>query len=141
MKSAKKQVEESANVFEHVHKEHARQSGEMKEKTNIDTPEIQRGGYTEKAPQKEKRAQKRAFVYILLCADGSLYSGFTFNVEKRLTAHNGKKGAKYTRGRLPVKLVYKEACASMSEALKRELEIKRLPRKKKQELIENYSEG
>ncbi len=77
------------------------------------------------------RAEKQAFVYILLCADDTFYCGFTFDVEKRVQAHNDKKGAKYTRGRLPVKLVYKEKCENKSAALKREREIKKMTRTQK----------
>ncbi len=71
-------------------------------------------------------------VYILRCADGTLYTGSTNNLEKRLHDHNtSKAGAKYTRGRRPVELVYQETVASLSEARKREAEIKRLSREEK----------
>lgn len=76
------------------------------------------------------------FLYILRCKDGSLYTGITTDVEKRLEAHRSGKGAKYTRGRLPLELVYSEECGDHSAALKRELQIKALPREKKLELIE-----
>lgn len=75
------------------------------------------------------------YLYILRCGDGSLYTGITTNVEKRLEQHRCGKGAKYTRGRAPLELVYREACGTHSEALKRELQIKALPREKKLELI------
>lgn len=75
-------------------------------------------------------------LYILRCGDGSLYTGITTDVEKRLEAHRTGKGAKYTRGRGPLELVYREECGDHSTALKRELEIKRLPREEKQKLIE-----
>lgn len=75
------------------------------------------------------------YLYILQCADGSLYTGITTNVEKRLEAHRSGKGAKYTRGRAPLELVYREECGSHSDALKRELEIKNLTREKKLEII------
>ncbi len=71
------------------------------------------------------------FVYILKCSDGTLYTGSTNDLEKRRAAHNAGKGAKYTRGRLPVKLVYSEAFATKGEALKREVALKRLSRKEK----------
>ena len=74
-------------------------------------------------------------VYILQCRDGSLYTGWTCNLENRVAAHSSGLGAKYTRSRLPVKLVYWEACGSRSEAMKREYQIKQLSRKKKLELI------
>ena len=74
-------------------------------------------------------------LYILRCRDGSLYTGITTDVEKRLEAHRSGKGAKYTRGRGPLELVYREECGTHSEALKREIEIKRLTREQKQALI------
>jgi putative endonuclease len=66
--------------------------------------------------------------YLLLCADNTLYCGITNDFAKRLLAHNAGTGAKYTRGRTPVQPVYLEKCANKSVALKREMEIKRLPR-------------
>ena len=60
------------------------------------------------------------YTYILQCSDGTLYTGFTNNIEKRISTHNKGLGAKYTRGRLPVKLVYTENFKSKSKALKRE---------------------
>ena len=74
-------------------------------------------------------------LYILRCGDGSLYTGITTDVEKRLEAHRTGKGAKYTRGRGPLELIYRETCGSHSDALKRELEIKKLTREQKQSLI------
>ena len=74
-------------------------------------------------------------LYILRCGDGSLYTGITTDVEKRLAAHRSGKGAKYTRGRGPLELVYREECADHSAALKRELEIKKLSREEKEQLI------
>ena len=75
------------------------------------------------------------FVYLLECADGSFYCGYTVHLEKRILAHNKGTGAKYTRGRRPVKLVYQEKFSSRSAALKREAHIKSLSRKAKQELM------
>jgi len=74
-------------------------------------------------------------VYILCCADNSLYTGVATDIDARLAVHNAGKGAKYTRGRLPVKLVYREAVRGRSAALKREHAIKRLPRTAKRRLI------
>ncbi len=74
------------------------------------------------------------FVYILRCGDGTLYTGSTTDISRRLRAHQSGKGAKYTRSRLPVALVYLERAADWSAALRRETAIKRLPRKKKLEL-------
>jgi putative endonuclease len=77
------------------------------------------------------------FVYILRCADNSLYTGITTDVNKRLNQHNGidKNGAKYTRGRQPVILVYQESSVSRSTASKREIAIKRLKKYQKEGLI------
>lgn len=75
------------------------------------------------------------YLYILRCGDGTLYTGITTDVEKRLAAHRAGKGAKYTRGRTPLELAYQETCDSHSHALKRELEVKRLNRQKKEQLI------
>ena len=74
-------------------------------------------------------------LYILRCADGTLYTGITTDVEKRLEAHRTGKGAKYTRGRAPLELVYREECGDHSSALKREIEIKKLTREEKEKLI------
>ena len=74
-------------------------------------------------------------VYILLCADGTLYTGSTNDVEKRLRAHQSGRGAKYTRSRLPVRLVYQEAVPDKSAALRREAAIKKLSRAQKLALI------
>lgn len=72
--------------------------------------------------------------YLLRCADDTLYCGITNDLDKRLLVHNAGEGAKYTRGRTPVRLVYREPCADKSAALKRELQIKRLPREEKMAL-------
>ena len=74
--------------------------------------------------------------YILLCADGTLYTGWTSDIEKRLAAHNAGRGAKYTRGRRPVTLLYSEACATKSEAMSREAAIKKLSHEEKLMLSE-----
>lgn len=74
------------------------------------------------------------WVYMLLCADGTLYTGSTDDVDRRAAAHNAGKGAKYTRGRGPVSVVYREACADKSAALRREVAIKRLSRAEKRKL-------
>lgn len=75
-------------------------------------------------------------VYILRCSDNTLYTGITNNLEKRIAAHNSGKGAKYTKSRRPVKLVYSENCADRSAASKREYAIKQLRRAEKEKLIE-----
>lgn len=80
------------------------------------------------------------YVYILKCRDGTLYTGITTNVQKRLATHNSGKGAKYTRSRLPVTLLYQEPQPDKSAALKRENAIKALTRPQKLELIDTYTE-
>ena len=76
------------------------------------------------------------YVYLLRCADGTLYTGYPDDPVRRTKVHNAGKGAKYTRARLPVELVYQEACADKSAALRREYEIKQLTRVQKLKLIE-----
>ena len=75
------------------------------------------------------------YVYLLMCSDNSIYCGITDSLEKRLKTHNNAKVAKYTRTRLPVRLIYSETAENKSAALKREYEIKKYSRKKKLELI------
>lgn len=74
---------------------------------------------------------------MLKCADGSLYTGYTNDLQKRVGVHNSGRGAKYTKSRLPVRLVYSEEHESKSSALKREAEIKKLTRAQKEKLIKN----
>lgn len=78
------------------------------------------------------------YVYILKCRDDSLYTGWTNNLPKRIQAHNKGKGAKYTKARLPVELVYYEEFEDKIVAMKREYGIKRLTRKEKLSLISNF---
>ena len=76
------------------------------------------------------------FVYIVKCSDDTLYTGIATDIQRRLAEHNNsEKGAKYTRVRRPVELVYSEVCEDRSGASKREYAIKKLPRKAKLELI------
>ena len=74
-------------------------------------------------------------LYILRCGDGTFYTGITTDVDKRLEAHRSGRGAKYTRGRAPLEVIYRECCGTHSDALKREMEVKRLSREEKQTLI------
>ncbi len=76
------------------------------------------------------------YTYILRCADGTLYTGWTNDLDARLKAHNSGKGAKYTKNRLPVELVYFEKFSTKEEAMSREWHIKRLKRAEKLRLIE-----
>lgn len=78
---------------------------------------------------------EKNFTYIVECSDHTLYTGWTNDLEKRITAHNEGKGAKYTKTRRPVRLVYFETFATKEEAMSREYRIKRLSRRKKQQLI------
>ena len=75
------------------------------------------------------------YFYVLSCKDGSLYAGYTNNLQRRIKLHNEGKGAKYTRGRGPVKLVFSKTFSTKSEALKAEYAFKKLSRKQKQEYM------
>lgn len=75
--------------------------------------------------------EKTWYVYILECGDGTLYTGISDDVQRRLQMHRSGKGAKYTRGRLPLELRYQENCGTYSEALRREAQIKKMKRSEK----------
>ncbi|WP_462410010.1 GIY-YIG nuclease family protein [Neobacillus sp. Marseille-QA0830] len=79
------------------------------------------------------------FFYVLTCIDGTLYGGYTNNLERRIRLHNEGKGAKYTRGRGPVTLTFYKCYQQKGEALKAEYQFKRLPRKKKLEFLNRES--
>ena len=81
------------------------------------------------------------WVYILRCADGTLYTGATNDLDRRLPAHNAGRGAKYTRARRPVALVYREEAADKSAALQREAALKKLARAAKLRLIAGAERG
>ena len=78
------------------------------------------------------------YAYILECADGTYYTGYTNDIDKRVKTHNAGKGGKYTRARLPVRLVYTEEFATKNEAMSREWNIKQLTRQEKEELVRGY---
>lgn len=78
------------------------------------------------------------YLYMLRCGDGTLYTGITNNLSARLAAHASGKGAKYTRGRGPLELVYREEQESYSAALKREYQVKQLTRAQKLEMVETF---
>ena len=79
---------------------------------------------------------KQWFVYVVECSDGSLYTGITTNLKRRISEHNSsKKGAKYTKSRQPVELIYFETVSNRSEATMREINIKKLSKKNKIQLI------
>ncbi len=81
------------------------------------------------------------YFYLARCSDGSLYAGVCVDLKQREAAHNAGTGAKYTRGRRPVCIVYSERCTSKSTAMKREHEVKKWSKQKKKRLIENGREG
>jgi putative endonuclease len=81
------------------------------------------------------------YVYMLVCSDGTIYSGFTTDPLRRTAAHNSGKGAKYTRPRLPVKLAYQERFETKSDALKREAALKKLTHAEKLALIRGFRSG
>ena len=81
------------------------------------------------------------WAYMVRCADGTLYSGWTNDLEGRIKAHNSGKGAKYTRSRLPVELVYSQSFETKEAAMSREWHLKHLTRIEKLELIEKYKQG
>lgn len=82
--------------------------------------------------------EKGHYTYMLRCADNTIYSGYAVDPIARLEVHNSGKGAKYTRARRPVKLVYYEKHDSKGNALRREIELKKLTRAQKEELIEKF---
>ena len=87
------------------------------------------------------KSADRHFTYIVRCCDGSLYTGWTTDLEKRVETHNSGKGAKYTRSRRPVELVYHEEFQTKEEALRRERAIKKLTRNAKEQLLRGIKEG
>lgn len=87
--------------------------------------------------EKEAEPPRPAFVYILKCADGTLYTGWTYDLQARVKRHNSGKGAKYTRPRLPVSLAYSEQLPDERTARQREYAIKQLTRLQKLKLINN----
>lgn len=80
-------------------------------------------------------------VYMLSCADGSLYTGVTKDLERRVEQHNRGVGARYTRSRLPVEICYQEPVASHGDALRREITLKRLSRRQKLALVGHFAES
>ena len=90
---------------------------------------------SDRPKEKADPSPRQAYVYILRCGDGSLYTGWTYDPERRTARHNAGKGAKYTRSRLPVELVYQEVYNSKEEAESREYALKQLTREEKLSLI------
>lgn len=93
-------------------------------------------GFTSKAY--DPKHGEAWFVYMLRCRDGSIYTGCTNNIQKRLATHNSGKGARYTRARLPVVLAYVEQAVSYSAALKREYSLKQFTKSAKEKLIDSF---
>lgn len=81
------------------------------------------------------------YTYIIECSDGTYYTGYTTDLNRRIRMHNEKKGAKYTRSRTPVTLVYQETSETKSYAMQREAAIKRLSRKEKEKLIQSQKKN
>ena len=79
------------------------------------------------------------YFYLARCSDGSLYAGTCVDLEARMAKHNDGSGAKYTRSRLPVKIVYHEQCDTLSAARKREAEVKKLDKREKEDLVTSLS--
>lgn len=88
----------------------------------------------------KKRAEKW-FLYMLKCADATLYTGIAKDIDNRFKVHSSGKGARYTRARLPVEIVYRETCKSRTDALVREFKVKKLGPKRKRALVEAYRIG
>ncbi len=83
-----------------------------------------------------KSTRRAAFVYLLRCADGTIYTGWTFDVARRVREHQQGRGARYTRARRPVELIYHERLPSRRAAMRREVQVKRMSRKRKLALAE-----
>ena len=87
-------------------------------------------------PAKKKRKKAAAWLlYVLKCRDNTLYTGITLDISRRVQQHNSGTASRYTRCRLPVKLIFSEPCRNRSQALKKEYAMKRLSRKKKEEYL------
>lgn len=81
------------------------------------------------------------YTYMVKCGDGSLYTGYTTDVSRRIKEHNQGKGAKYTRSRLPVSLVYYEMYETKTDAMRREYDLKQLTRNEKMKLVKEFHRG
>lgn len=115
-----------------------------KRKAEAPAVEVEKTETVKQAAVEEKTAAKFAeinYTYLLRCADGSLYAGWTNDIEKRLAAHQSGKGAKYTKAHLPVELVYHESFATKEEAMRREYELKQMTKAQKEALVQSKSEN
>ena len=95
----------------------------------------------EKKSGSSRRKLDPWFLYILKCADGTLYTGITNNLERRLKAHSAGRASRFTRVRLPIELLYQEACVGRTQALVRECAVKAFPRSRKLELVQFGKSG
>ncbi|QGZ26907.1 GIY-YIG nuclease family protein [Streptococcus ruminicola] len=91
--------------------------------------------------EKTERKTKKAYMYVVECSDGTLYTGYTTDIQHRIKTHNAGKGAKYTRSRLPVKLIYQESFDSKESAMSAESYFKQKTRKQKLEYIAAHTES
>lgn len=91
--------------------------------------------------EKTERKTKKAYIYVVECSDGTLYTGYTTDIQHRIKTHNAGKGAKYTRSRLPVKLIYQESFDSKESAMSAESYFKQKTRKQKLEYIAAHTES
>ena len=87
------------------------------------------------------QAPPQCFCYLVECADGTFYTGWTTNLERRLAAHNAGRGSRYTRSRRPVKLVYFESCPNRAQAMRREATLKRLSHPAKLDRVLKFKAG
>jgi putative endonuclease len=94
-----------------------------------------------KSSRKAIKREGRFFVYIVQCSDGTYYTGYTQNLEERVSLHNSGNGAKYLRGKLPVKLVYTKEYRYYKNALSAERRIKELTSKQKSKLVKSYADN
>ena len=92
------------------------------------------------APKKRNMKTAAWMLYILKCRDGTLYTGITTNLSRRITQHNNGTASRYTRSRLPVKLIFSEPCRNRSQALKKEYAMKQLSRKEKNAYISDHGQ-
>lgn len=100
--------------------------------------QIVEGDFMEEKMMESDETADKHYVYILKCSDGTLYTGWTNQLKKRLAAHNGGRGAKYTKPRLPVELMYYETFATKNEALSRECAIKKMKREEKLAILRSF---
>ena len=134
MSEDRKEKEKNRMSENRKEKEKNRMSEDRKEKERDKMREDQ----IKKEKRKDNRIKEENYTYIVQCSDGTYYTGWTNNIKKRIDTHNRKKGAKYTRTRVPVQLVYFESFETKEEAMSREYRIKKMSRKQKEEMIRTF---